>query len=102
MKCAISGLTVLALMLSVSVHAQLGDAPHPADLEELSALAAAVSENHAAQHNLGVAYAEGLGVSRDLAQAVQWLQEAGAGLLAEEIRSKDDTVEGNSDAIRDG
>jgi TPR repeat protein len=46
--------------------------------------AAAVLENHAAQHNLGVAYAEGLGVSRDLAQAVHWLREAGAGLLAED------------------
>jgi len=45
--------------------------------------AAAVLQNHAAQHNLGVAYAEGLGVSRDLAQAVHWLREAGAGLLAE-------------------
>jgi TPR repeat protein len=49
-----------------------------ADLE-----AAALAGNRVAQYDLGVAYADGHGTTRDLQQAIRWLRDAGTALPAQ-------------------
>jgi uncharacterized protein len=45
--------------------------------------AAAQAGNSAARYDLGVAYAEGRGTAQALPEAIRWLRDAGAGLLAD-------------------
>ena len=82
MKCALSGFTLLALMLPVSIHAQPADLPYLADFEGLSALA--VEGDPASQYAQGVLYAGGISVDRDEGLAVNWLRAATGSLLPSE------------------
>ena len=65
--------TILVLTLSIACHAESSKRPYKYS-EEL--VKKAESGDVEAQNDLGVCYAEGLGINQNYAEAVKWFQKA--------------------------